>query len=259
MRLKRKNSKPYYKKPTGDHAKSTSYAKIQNACYRCGSPKHKANFKSCPALRQTCRKCGKRNHYEKVCLADGQPKVYQLEEAESESDEYVLTVDPSNKHDRPCPRCIVKIQGTPINVLVDSGSPYTIIQKALYDSLFSECKLHESDISPGGYGGSPIAIQGFFKAVLQYKDRSDTDKVYVSKKGATILWWSAQSKLCIVVDPTCNDPILQTSNIVDQYPEFSNTTVQKSPHIFHTRYCVKQMQNPFSTKCEIFLWTYDLP
>ena len=34
---------------------------------------------------------------------------------------------------------------------------------------------------------------------------------YVFKKGATILRWSAQSKLCIVLDPTCNDPVLQTS------------------------------------------------
>ena len=77
--------------------------------------------------------------------------------------------------------------------------------------------MHESDISPGGYRGSPYTIQGFFKAELQYKDRSDMDKVYVSKKGATILGWSAQSKL--VLDPRCNDPVLQTSNIVDQYPE----------------------------------------
>ena len=136
-----------------------------------------------------------------------------------ESEDYLLTVDPSDKHDRPCPRCIVKIQGTLINVLVHSGSPYTIIPKELYDSLFSKCKLHESDISPGGYGGSPIAIQGFFKATLQYNDRSDTDKIYVSKKGVTILGWSAQSKLQIVLDPMCNDPVLQTSNIVDQYPK----------------------------------------
>ena len=117
-----------------------------------------------------------------------------------ESEDYVLTVKSSDKHDRPCLRCIVKIQGTPINVLVDSGSLSTIIPKALYDSLFSECKLNESDISPGGYGGSPIAIQDFFKAALQYKDRSDTDKVYVSKKGATILGWSVQSKLHIVLE-----------------------------------------------------------
>ena len=134
--VKKKYSKPYYKKPTGDHVKSTPIAKIRNACYRCGSTKCKANFKSCPALGQTCRKCGKRDHYAKVCLADGQLKVHQLEEAESEFEDYVLTVDPSDKHDRPCPRLIVKI-----HVLVDSGSPYTIIPKELYDSFFLEVQI----------------------------------------------------------------------------------------------------------------------
>ena len=102
-------------------------------------------------LGQTCRQCGKKDHYAKVCLDGSQPKVCQLEEDESESKDYVFTVDPSDKHDRPCPHCIVKIQGTPINVLVDSGSPYTINLKALYNSFFSQCKLHESNISPGGY------------------------------------------------------------------------------------------------------------
>ena len=48
--VKKKSSKPYYKKPTGDNVKSTSNVKIRNACYKCGSSKHKANFKSCPAL-----------------------------------------------------------------------------------------------------------------------------------------------------------------------------------------------------------------
>ena len=61
-------------------------------------------------------------------------------------------------------------QGTAINVLVNSGSPYTIIPKALYDSLFSEYELHESNISPGSYGGSPIAVQGLFLK-LRYNTR----------------------------------------------------------------------------------------
>ena len=85
--------------------------------------------------------------------------------------------------------------------------------------------------------GLPIAIQGFFKAALQYKDRSDMNKVYVFKKDATILGWSAQSKLRIVLDPTCNDPVIQTSTSWISIPKFSSTTVQKSLHMFHTKYC----------------------
>ena len=98
----------------------------------------------------------------------------------------------------------------------------------------SASELHESDISPCGYGGSPIAIQCFFKATLQYKDRSDTDKVYVSKKGATILGWSAQSKLRIVLDPICHNTVLQTSNIMNQYPEvFEHDSTKVGTHVSH--------------------------
>ena len=68
--VKKKSLKSYYKNPTGDTAKSTSNAKVQNACYRYGSQKHNANFKSCPALGQTCGKCSKKDHYAKVCLSN---------------------------------------------------------------------------------------------------------------------------------------------------------------------------------------------
>ena len=53
---------------------------MRNACYRCGSLKHKANFKSCPTL----------DHYSKVCFADGSKP---LEEAETGTKDYVLTID----------------------------------------------------------------------------------------------------------------------------------------------------------------------
>ena len=34
-------------------------------------------------------------------------------------------------------------------------------------------------------------------------------------------------------------------------PKFSNTTVQRSPQMFHTKYCGNRMQNPFSTPLAI--------
>ena len=112
-------------------------------------------------------------------------------------------------------------------------SPYPIMPKALYDSLFSECELHKRDISQGGYGGSPIAIQGFFKAMLQHKDHFDTDKVYISKKGAPIFGCYGQCKLHIILDPTCNGPILQT-NIADQHTEvFKHTNIKVATHVLH--------------------------
>ena len=92
---------------------------------------------------------------------------------------------------------------------------------------FYECELHKRDSSQGSYGGSPIAIQGFFKAMLQYKDHVDTDK------GAPIFGCSGQCKMYIILDPTCNDPILQT-NIADQYTEvFKHDNTKVATHVLH--------------------------
>ena len=39
---------------------------------------------------------------------------------------------------------------------------------------------------------------------------------------------------CIVLDPPCNDPVLQTSNIVDQYPEvFKHDITKVATHVSH--------------------------
>ena len=135
-------------------------------------------------------------------------------------------------------------------MLVDSGSLYTIIPKALYDSLFSECKLHKSNISPDGYGGSPIAIQGFFKATLQYKDHSHTDKAYISKNGATILGWSVQSELCIALDPICNDPRIPDFEHHGSVSRSFRTQQYKSHYTCFTQNTV-ETRSAQSVKCDM--------
>ena len=74
------------------------------------------------------------------------------------------------------PQCMVQIQGTAVNILVDSGSPYTIIPNELYENLFADIKLCDSDIAPGGYGGTPIEMRGFFPSndTIQSKENRRT-------------------------------------------------------------------------------------
>ena len=40
---------------------------LQDTCYRCGKGRHQ-NTQDCKALDTTCRGCGKKGHFEKVCL-----------------------------------------------------------------------------------------------------------------------------------------------------------------------------------------------
>ena len=118
-----------------------------------------------------------------------------------------------------------------MNILVDSGSPYTIMPDALYGNLFSQCEIYGSDIAPGGYGGTPINIRGYFNATLQYKGRTTEERVYVLRHGATILGWPTQAKLQIVLDPTQLQPVLQiTQSVVDEFEDVykqNSTTVAK--------------------------------
>ena len=89
-----------------------------------------------------------------MCFAKG-TDVHVVEQSHDESHNYVLNVKDDNRKAQPnikCPQCIVQIQGTAVNILVDSGSPYTIIPNELYENLFADIELCDRDISPGVMG-----------------------------------------------------------------------------------------------------------
>ena len=205
-------------------------------CYRCGSTQHKANYPQCPALQQKCRKCNKIGHFEKVCFSKG-TDVHVVQQSHNESENYVLNVK-DNEKAQPnikCPQCMIQIQGTAVNILVDSGSPYTIIPNELYENLFADIQLCDSDIAPGGYGGTPIEMRGFFQATIQYKARKTEERVYVSMHGATILGWPTQAKLKIILDPAQIQPVLQTTpSVVDRFEDvFDQSNNAPAKHFKH--------------------------
>ena len=70
-------------------------------CYRCGHKTHK-NKKDCPAYRQQCNKCGKPNHFAKMCKTNTDRKVHVVNEnsysdSSSEEEFYVHTVSGFSK------------------------------------------------------------------------------------------------------------------------------------------------------------------
>ena len=51
-------------KPSG---KDKKFPFLQDTCYRCGKGRHQ-KVQDCKAVDATCRGCGKKGHFEKVCL-----------------------------------------------------------------------------------------------------------------------------------------------------------------------------------------------
>ena len=61
-------------KPSG---KGRKLPFLQDTCYRCGKGRHK-KVQDCKALDMVCRGCGKKGHFEKVCLK-GKHSTHSLE------------------------------------------------------------------------------------------------------------------------------------------------------------------------------------
>ena len=229
----------HYMRKENTRGRNPKHDKSQDkkTCYRCGSTQHKANYPQCAALQQKCRKCNKIGHFEKVCFSKG-TDVHVVQQLHNESQNYVLNVKADNTKAQPnikCPQCMVQIQGTAVNILVDSGSPYTIIPNELYENLFADIELCDSDITPGGYGGTPIQMRGYFQATVQYKARKTEERVYVSMHGATILGWPTQAKLKIILDPAQIQPVLQTTpSVVDEFEDvFDQSNNVPAKHFTH--------------------------
>ncbi|KAK6176707.1 hypothetical protein SNE40_014954 [Patella caerulea] len=167
-------------------------------CYRCGSSQHKANYRTCPALKMKCKKCSRIGHVEKVCFNTNTGNELGENEEEFPHILSINTIKPT-----------------------DSGSLFTILNESVYSENFTHLQLTPSDINPAGFGGNPITVNGYFIANIQYKGRTTSEKIYVTERGTSVIGWPTQSKLGIILDSNLQQPVLQTStrdSILDEFP-----------------------------------------
>ena len=186
----------HYMRKENTRGRNPKHDKSQDkkTCYRCGSTQHKANYPKCAALQQKCRKCGKIGHFEKVCFSKG-TDVHVVQQLHNESQNYVLNVKADNTKAQPnikCPQCMVQIQGTAVNILVDSGSPYTIIPNELYENLFADIELCDSDITPGVMGVHLYKCEGVSRQ--RYNTKRGKPKKEFTCRCMVQLYWVGQRK-----------------------------------------------------------------
>ena len=130
------DSKKFYKK-----SKPSSHKyKNKKTCYRCGSMDHLANSELCKARFSICRKCNVKGHWESQCFSGTtgplgskrRGKVRQIHEENLESDSdyeeqpvHVLNV--LNSGPGLSVHCQIRVNHIPLNLLVDTGSPRTLL------------------------------------------------------------------------------------------------------------------------------------
>ncbi|XP_069095359.1 gypsy retrotransposon integrase-like protein 1 [Pleurodeles waltl] len=102
----------------------------------------------------------------------------------------------------------VSIGGKELEVMADSGSPITILDKDKFEKVWKNMKLEKSDVNPKAFGEFDINIVGYFCDTLKFKSRSIDTKIYVAENGRNIVGWQDLGRLGIILKPGSTNPII---------------------------------------------------
>ena len=182
-------------KPSGKGKKSPFHL---DTCYRCGKGRHQ-KAQDCKAVDATCRGCGKKGHYEKVCLK-GKCSTHSLEVPQAGSAgagageplyfnegqpvyTYMVSVPHVNKHLIKFPIALehttlkrknnVDSPQSTVLLKADTGADVNMMNRKTFNQLFGEAKevLKPTPIKMKNYGNTAVKVLGMFHAFLRWKDK----------------------------------------------------------------------------------------
>ena len=183
---------------------------LPDTCYRCGQGRHQ-KAQDCKAVDATCRGCGKKGHYEKVCLK-GKCSAHSLETPQANSagtgkplyfsDEgqpvytYMVSVPHVNKHLIKFPVALeptsLRSKGNNVNspqstsstvlLKADTGADINLMNRKTFNQLFGEAMevLKPTPIKMENYGNTAVKVLGMFHAFLRWKDKVYRQLFYVT-------------------------------------------------------------------------------
>ena len=199
-------------KPSG---KGKKFPFLQDTCYRCGKGRHQ-KVQDCKAVDMMCRGCGKKGHFEKVCLK-GKHSTHSLEVPQASTstagagagagageplyfnDEgqpvytYMVSVPHVNKHlikfpialDYSTLRGRNKMENSTSSTMLlkaDTGADVNLMNRKTCDQLFEEVKavLQLTPIRMENYGNTAVKVLGMFHAFLRWKDKVYKQLFYIT-------------------------------------------------------------------------------
>ena len=187
---------------------------LQDTCCRCGKGRHQKT-QDCKALDAVCRGCGKKGHFEKVCLK-AKHSTHSLEVPQASTSSagagageplyfdddgqpiftHMVSVLHANKH---LIKFLISLDYTtlrkrvenstnsttpPQTVLLkaDTGADVNLMNRQMFNQLFGKAKdlLQLTPIRMENYGNSAVKLLGMFHAFLRWKDKVYKQLFYVT-------------------------------------------------------------------------------
>ena len=190
----------------------------QDTCYRCGKGRHQ-KVQDCKALDTVCRGCGKKGHFEKICLK-GKCSTHSLEVPQASTSTagagaseplyfdnegqpvytYMVSVPHVNKHLIKFPIALdnLTLRGrnkmeystgstghsicSTVLLKADTGVDVNLMNRKTFDQLFGQAKevLQPTPIRMENYGKTAVKVLGMFHAFLRWKDKVYKQLFYVT-------------------------------------------------------------------------------
>eukprot|EP00795_Rhopilema_esculentum_P017882 gene17882-biopygen1759 len=186
------------------------------------------NSKDCRVTKgRKCMKCGIMGHFAKCCKTKNpkKPENHQVRASEvtteSSSDDETSVFKIRSKERPVYP---VYIDGTPINMLIDSGSTLNIIDEISFQKLPKKPQLESSKTKIFTYlGKEPLKLKGTFRAKAEAFGKETQAKFYVTKgSGGALLGQKTAEKLDILrVGPVLGSKADPTNSLHKSVNEIS--------------------------------------
>ena len=189
----------------------------QDTCYRCGKGRHQ-NTQDCKALDMMCRGCGKKGHFEKVCLKKHSTHSLEVPQASTSTagagaseplyfdDDgqpvftHMVSVSHANKHLIKFPIALdyMTLRGrnkvenstdstgctkcSTMLLKADTGADVNLMNRQTFNQLFGKAKdlLQPTPIRMENYGNTAVKVLRMFHAFLRWKGKVYKQLFYVT-------------------------------------------------------------------------------
>ena len=151
-------------------------------CHFCGKPNWSLEH-ICPARRAQCNNCRKMGHFAKVCKSKTVNGIQKEPSTDSNTEswpeiDHIQSVNGINRID--FYKAILLVQGQPIEFMIDTGSPVTIISP-----IINSAEIHKTTKSFVDVNKIPIKFKGETMVAVKTEKSKITLPILITKNKNT--------------------------------------------------------------------------